>query len=64
MTQVFDYSKEYTRYSYVVNYKTSAGNFRRVKGLPDYETYEEAELAAKHYAGINGKYYVHRDFVR
>ena len=64
MTQVFSYTKDYTRYSYVVCYKTSLGNFRRVKGLPDYETYEEAEIAAKYYAGTAEKYYVHRDFVR
>ncbi len=64
MTQVFSYTKDYTRYSYVVNYKTRNGNFRRVKGLPDYETYEEAEIAAKHYAGTAEKYYVHRNFVR
>ncbi len=62
MKLVFDYSKNYTRYSYVVNYKTGTGKFRRIKGLPDYETYEEAELAAKKYSVE--KCYIHRDFVR
>lgn len=62
MRNVFDFSKEYERYVYYVNYKTSTGKFRRVKGLPVYETYEQAEIAAKKYTVE--KCYIHRDFAR
>lgn len=58
---VFEFSKEYTRYVWVINYKTSAGNFRRIKGLPPYETYEEAEKVTKH---CSVKTYIHREFAR
>lgn len=59
---VFMFNKNYDRYTYVINYKTSTGKFRRVKGLPVYESYEEAEKAAEKYA--MEKCYIHRDFVR
>lgn len=62
MRAVFDFSKNYDRYCYAVNYKTSTGNFRRVRGLPVYETYEEAEEAAKK-AELD-TYCIHRYFVR
>lgn len=62
MTTVFDFSKEYTRYVFTINYKTSLGNFKRIKGLPVYETYEEAEKAAKKYTVE--KCYIHRTFAR
>lgn len=62
MSAVFDFSKDYDRYAYAVNYKTGTGNFRRVKGLPVYETYEQAEAAAKKYTVE--KCYIHRTFAR
>lgn len=61
MNTVFDFSKEYTRYTYVINRKTAKG-WKRVKGLPVYETYEEADKAAKK-AGLE-RYSVHREFAR
>jgi len=62
MRDVFGFSKEYERYVYYVMYNTSLGKFRRVKGLPVYETYEQAETAAKKYTVE--KCYIHRDFAR
>lgn len=62
MNSVFNFSKNYTGYSYAIYYKTGAGNFRRVKGLPVYETHEEAEKASKKYTVE--KCYIHRDFVK
>ena len=59
---VFEFTKEYSRYVFTINYKTKAGNFRRLKGLPVYESYEEAEKAAKKYTVE--KVYIHRTFVR
>ena len=59
---LFDFSKHYERYVYFINYKTANGKFKRVKGLPVYETYEEAEKAAKKYTVE--KCYIHRDFAR
>lgn len=60
--KVFDFSKDYSRYIFVINYKTTTGKFKRVKGLPPYETYEEAEKAAKKYTVE--KCYIHREFAR
>jgi hypothetical protein len=62
VSEVFEFSKEYTRYVFTINYKTSAGKFRRIKGLQSYESYEEALKAAKE--GTEQKYYIHRTFVR
>lgn len=62
MRDVFSFSKNYERYVYYVNYKTRNGKFKRVKGLPVYETYEQAEAAAKKYTVK--KCYIHRDFAR
>lgn len=59
---VFDFSKKYDSYVYTINYKTSLGGFKRIKGLPMYETYEEAENAAKKYTVE--KCYIHRTFAR
>lgn len=59
---VFDFSKDYSRYIFTVNYKTSTGKFKRVKGIPVYETYEEAEKAAAKYTVE--KCYIHRTFAR
>ena len=59
---VFDFSKEYSRYVFTVNYRTSLGNFRRLKGLPSYETYEEAEKAAKQYTVE--ECHILREFIR
>lgn len=62
MNSVFDFSKDYSRYILTVNYRTSAGNFRRVKNLPVYESYEEAEKAAQKYTVE--KCYIQRTFAR
>ena len=56
--RVFDFSKNYSRYLFVV----IKPNGQRVKGLPVYETYEEAEAAAKKMT--LDKYYSRREFVR
>lgn len=62
INDIFNFSKNYDRYVYEVMYKTVLGKFKQVKGLPVYETYEQAEAAAKRYAVE--KYYIHRGFIR
>ena len=62
MSEVFEFSKDYSRYVFTVNYKTGMGKFRRVKALPVYETYEQAEEAAKKYTVE--KCYIRRNFAR